>query len=223
MDNHNDDILSYAAEYLLWKQKRARRNKIIKVLIVLAVLGVLCVCAYLYSNDWYVMSRKNSDVEKEFREEWKNEAEHVDLTGDWSEDVLAIAESQVGYTESNDEDWSAVFVSFCLSYAKVKSFPLETECNQWVQKLRKRKDGIYRDASKYTPTSGDLIFLDMNDPASRKIADHVGIVAEVIPATDVSCAKIKTVEGDTDDSVNYVIYDLTDIRIIGYGKIPDAR
>ena len=47
MDNRNDDILSYAAEYLLWQQKRARRDKIIKVLIVLAVLGVLCVCAYL--------------------------------------------------------------------------------------------------------------------------------------------------------------------------------
>ncbi|MGN1166008.1 MAG: CHAP domain-containing protein, partial [Lachnospiraceae bacterium] len=180
----------------------------------------------------------------EFKSEWENAAKQVNLTGDWSEDVLTLAQSQLGYAEnqaggsedqlgdsgSSDGEWSATFASFCLSYAKVEDFPLETDCGQWVQKLRERKYGIYREADGYTPTPGDLIFFDMNNSGSgedkddsdeQEIADHVGIVVEVMPATGAVSAKVKTIEGDSDDCVQYVIYDLTDARIMGYGKLPE--
>ena len=229
MNNLNDDILSDTAEYLSEQRKHARWNKIVKRLIVLVVLIAVGVFVLFHAKEWHAVWESVSEEKIQFKSEWDNAAEQVNLTGDWSEDVLALAESQLGYSESSDEDWSATFVLFCLSYAKVEDFPLETDCNQWVQKLRKGRYGSYREVDGYTPEPGDLIFFDMNDLGSgedkddstgQKIADHVGIVVDVTPAAGAVSAKIKTIEGDSDDCVQYVIYDQTDARIMGFGELP---
>lgn len=162
--------------------------------------------------------------------------------------MIAIAESQIGYQESGrnyveGEDgeirgytrygewcgdpygkWSAMFVSFCLSYAKVDGMPLDTSCSQWISNLQRAEYALYREASDYTPTPGDLVFFNMDssdDTANEAVADHVGLVREVIPATDSTVARIKTIEGDSDDTVEYVVYDLTDEQIMGYGQLPE--
>ena len=81
---------------------------------------------------------------------WEETFSHVELTGDWAKDVLEIAETQLGYHESERNyivledgvtihgysrygdwygdhygDWCAMFVSFCLYYAGVDAMPLE--------------------------------------------------------------------------------------------------
>lgn len=215
------DVLSDTTEYLSGQRKRARWHKMMKRLIMLIVLAAVGVFTFFHAKEWYTVRKSVSGVEIEFKTEWENAAEQVNLTGDWSEDVLALAQSQLGYSESNDADWSATFVSFCLSYANVEGFPVETDCNQWVQKLRGDEYGAYREADEYTPEPGDLVFFDMDDSTGLKIADHVGIVVDVMSDTGAASAKIKTIEGNSNDCVQYVIYDQTDARIIGYGKLPE--
>ena len=81
------------------------------------------------------------DADVETRQFWESTMKNVELTEDWNANVVAIAESQLGYTESTrnytvweDEsrhgytrygawygvphgDWCAMFASFCLEYA----------------------------------------------------------------------------------------------------------
>lgn len=230
MDNLHDDILSHTAESLSKQRKRMRRHKRVKILIVFVVLGAVCALIFLHRNDWNTMLNRDPEVESVFRSEWESAAKQMTLTGDWSEDVTAVAESQLGYSEKSHDDWSAAFVSFCLCYAKVEGIPLETDCNRWVQKLQKNKYELYHEADGYIPAPGDLIFFDLNNVGSTedtdhssdgKTADHAGLVVEVTPATSEIPARIKTIEGDSDDSVQYAVYDSTDKRIIGYGALPE--
>ncbi len=178
-----------------------------------------------------------ADADVESSAVWESSFAGVELTGVWANDVLAIADTQIGYTESakNYEidpdgnrkgytrygawygnpysDWSAMFVSFCLSYAKVDRtlMPIEASCPLWVDKLETAK--LYRDTN-YTPKAGDVIFFDDNDDGS---ADHVGLVYEINEET----GEIKTIEGDSGDAVQYVTYNLTDENILGYGELPE--
>ncbi|MCD8118468.1 MAG: hypothetical protein LUE29_03070 [Lachnospiraceae bacterium] len=110
------------------------------------------------------MSNENADLETE--EDW--EATLPSLTGVWPDDVAAIAESQLGYTESTEnytvaEDgetvrgytrygawagneygaWDAMFASFCLHYAGISTdvIPEATGAYAWSVKLQEA--GIY--------------------------------------------------------------------------------
>lgn len=147
------------------------------------------------------------------------------LTGNWAEDVAAIARSQMGYTQSLHnyqvaEDgtvlfysrygqwygepygkWDALFVSFCLHYANVPetAFPQSADCAAWVEALRDQ--GLYSVA--WTPKSGDLIFFD----------DTVGVVV------DCSNGTVTVIVGDT--SVYTLTLSLSDPEIQGYGTLPE--
>lgn len=202
---------------------------------------------HTHTEECYKKVEGDPDADVETQSDWEDTIKQVELTGDWSEDVLAIANSQIGYKESAtnyvEEDgeirgysrygewygdpygkWSGMFVSFCLNYAKVDNIPLQSDCNQWVADLQKEEYALYREADQYTPAPGDLIFFHMDisdDSAYQEIADHVGLVVEVTSATGSTPAKIKTIEGDSDDSVQNVVYDLTDARILGYGQLPE--
>lgn len=99
-----------------------------------------------------------ADVET--AEDWEKTFENLELTGAWAEDVLALAQSQLGYQESTKNyvvmedgvstrgytrygawygdpygDWCAMFASFCLDYAGVEDMPLESNCPNWIEKL----------------------------------------------------------------------------------------
>lgn len=200
---------------------------------------------HTHTEECYKKVEGDPDADVETQSDWEDTIKQVELTGDWSEDVLAIANSQIGYKESTanyvEEDgvirgysrygewygdpygkWSGMFVSFCLNYAKVDNIPLQSDCNQWVADLQKEEYALYREADQYTPVPGDLIFFHMDtSSAYQEIADHVGLVVEVTSATGSTPAKIKTIEGDSDDSVQNVVYDLTDARILGYGQLPE--
>lgn len=202
---------------------------------------------HIHTEECYKKVEGDPDADVETQSDWEDTIKQVELTGDWSEDVLAIANSQIGYKESTANyveevgvirgysrygewygdpygKWSGMFVSFCLNYAKVDNIPLQSDCNQWVADLQKEEYALYREADQYTPVPGDLIFFHMDtsdDSAYQEIADHVGLVVEVTSATGSTPAKIKTIEGDSDDSVQNVVYDLTDARILGYGQLPE--
>jgi LPXTG-motif cell wall-anchored protein len=165
----------------------------------------------------------------------------TDLTGVWADDVLSVAKSQLGYTESeknyevDDEgntkgytrygdwygvpygDWCAMFASFCLNYANVPdtAIPYEASCAKWVEKLTQTEQYQSVD-SGYTPNPGDLIFFDNKNAGT---ANHVGIVTEAVTENDATY--VKTIEGNSANKVCENRYLIDNEHILGYGVLPE--
>ena len=183
-----------------------------------------------------------ADVETEA--DWLRSLSSMTRTGNWPADVLAVAQTQLGYRESTRNlvlmgddlkgytrygawygdpygDWCAMYASFCLSYAGVENYPLESGTTRWINALTEA--GYYETSDGYTGKPGELIFFDHDQKRSGRVAvdaDHVGIVVEVLPATKTEPARIKTIEGNKQDKVIYQTYELDDPTIIGYGRVP---
>lgn len=173
----------------------------------------------------------SADVEEE--KDWKRSFRDVELSGNWAEDVLFIAQTQLGYRESKTNyivltdgetirgytrygewygseyaDWCAMFASFCIHYAEVEGMPLEAGCQTWIEELRQRD--LYHEADGYEARKGDLIFFDWDEDGE---ANHVGFVTEW-------GEQIATIEGNKDDRVAVSEYSRNDERILGYGAMP---
>lgn len=174
-------------------------------------------------------------VDVERRADWEKTFRNVELTGDWREDLIAIAETQIGYHESErnfiiDEDgkqqgytrygewygssyadWCAMFVSFCLNYAEIpaKYFPREANCAKWKSALK--YVGAYEDDERsYEPQPGDLVFFNYED---ENVPQHVGIVVSVNADT------METIEGNSRKAVRRNSYELNDEVIVGYANV----
>ena len=195
--------------------------------------------------------QSNPDADVETPEEYSQAVSKVELIGLFREDILAIAESQLGYTESklNFEvsadgetkngytrygewygdkygDWSGSFVSFCLNYAKVENslVSYEADHERRISQLKKRY--LYHSAkSDYVPREGDLIFFDLDKYKQReenkRVADRVGFVYKLIYDENKKLIGIKVIEGDYENRVAVTEYSIIDDSILGYGKIPD--
>ena len=175
----------------------------------------------------------------EYASTWNAMFQNMTLTGVYGEDLLTVARSQLGYTESTKNyivqdgktygytrygawygsayaDWCAMFVSFCLNYAGISKteIPYAASCPRWVNQLYSLQMFAYaRDG--YVPKPGDLIFFEQNGDNS---ADHVGIVESVSGST------ITTIEGNTSNNqVRRNTYSTSDNRLYGYGVLPVNR
>lgn len=187
-------------------------------------------------------SNENADVED--KSDW--EATIPTLSGNWAEDIVSVAESQIGYEESTANfkladdgetrkgytrygdwygnkygDWSAMFASFCLNYAGIssKTVPVNSGSAAWITEL-KQKD-LYKTADNHNPTTGDLVFLDT---ASDGKADHVGIITETETKDDVEDSKVTSltaVVGDSNDAVEENTYEISGDTIVGYCALPE--
>ena len=167
--------------------------------------------------------------------DWEQSFAHVELTGKWNEDVLAIAETQMDYAESERNyivpegttltkgytrygawygdwygDWCAMFASFCLHYAGV-DMPLDSYCPNWILSLDAL--GLYHAEEAYTPAAGDLIFFDWDGDLD---SDHVGLVKEFNTETN----ELTTIEGNKSNRVASFTYAAEDEQIMGYGTLP---
>jgi len=187
-------------------------------------------------------SDPNADIET--AEDWQNSVAGAALTGNWHKDLVAVAESQLGYTESEKNfavgedgetkygytrygawsgdpygDWNTAFVSFCLSYAGIPAgaFPTDKSSSAWLDALKSAGNDFYREKDKYVPKAGDLIFYDTN---GDKTADSVGLVAELIDATETEPVALRAIEGNSQNCVQLVKYSLSDAGIVGYGRLP---
>ena len=156
------------------------------------------------------------------------------LSGNWANDLIAVAESQLGYHESTNNyildeggyihghtrygawygspygDWCAMFASFCLHYAGIpeRAFPYEAGCTRWVELLTQA--GLYTTGA---PERGALAFFDKN---ADGLADHVGIV------TAVSDDGFQTIEGNLGKAVVSQTHSYADGEVLGYGLLPNA-
>lgn len=182
----------------------------------------------------------NADLEN--AEIWKASFANVKLSGNWARDVLAIAESQIGYRESARNvvlledgslkgytrygawygvphgEWCAMFVSFCVNYAGAAEVPVHSVCNNYIDLLKEAQ--LYREAD-YLPKPGDIIFFDWERTGGEVTdVDHTGIVAEIIYGENGEPTHIKTIEGNWDNCVMYRTHDILSPTVIGYGEMP---
>ena len=183
------------------------------------------------------VSDPSADLEDET--DWWRMFCDMELSGDWAEDLIQVAESQLGYTESelnfSDEDpwnphgytrygawygipygdWCAMFISFCMYYAEIPAdiFPYNCHCSEWVRELSER--GMYRNWDEgYEPKRGDLIFFDFDQDEK---AEHVGIITDI----DENRGWIYTIEGNRYNYVESFILTKYDYSIIGYAELPE--
>lgn len=98
--------------------------------------------------------------------------------------------------------WCAAYVSVMLKEAGI-SAPSSASCASLASQFRSA--GRYTNASQ-TPQPGDVIFFGRPE-------HHTGFVEKV------ENGKVYTVEGNSSDAVSERVYDLSDPRISGYGKV----
>lgn len=173
-----------------------------------------------------VLCYSDPTADKETPLEWQNMFSNYPYTGDLQKDIVGIAKTQVGYTESTQNfevggdgvrrgytrygdwygapytDWSAVFVSFCLNYAGAEQgeYPHNTGATSMAESWKKL--GRYALAGEYEPTAGDLVFFKNNT---------VGIVSEVYNSS------ICVIMGDKEDSVRTAAISVSDDSVVGWG------
>lgn len=173
-----------------------------------------------------------ADVET--AELWEKTFAGVTLTGNWRQDTLAIAETQLGYAESTKNyvvaedgetvkgytrygawcgepygDWNVMFLTFCLHYAGVEGVPPDRDCGGWVTSWA----DAFEPAQSHTPAAGDLVLFDRDGDGT---ADRAGLVAQI---TDSGFAAM---EGDAEDAVRLLTYGADDPGILGYINLPEG-
>ena len=174
------------------------------------------------------------DADVETAELWEQTFAGVTLTGNWRQDTLAIAETQLGYAESTKNyvvaedgetvkgytrygawceepygDWNVMFLSFCLHYAGVEGVPPDRDCGSWVTAWA----DAFEPARSHTAAVGDLVLFDRDGDGT---ADRAGLVAQI---TDSGFAAI---EGDAEDAVGLLTYGADDPGILGYINLPEG-
>lgn len=159
-------------------------------------------------------------------------------TGHHIADLIAVARTQLGYTElstktglplSPSQDggytkygesfgnstgaWCAYFVSWCARQAGIPTsiVPRLGNCAATV-KWYKSHSNFYTPETGYIPKTGDIIFYNWSGAETAK---HIGII------TGVSGNTIYTIEGNTDSSLGYrcagKVRSRTASYIVGYG------
>lgn len=171
-----------------------------------------------------------ADVET--AELWEQTFAGVTLTGNWRQDTLAIAETQLGYTESTKNyvvaedgetvkgytrygawcgepygDWNVMFLTFCLHYAGVEG--VDRDCGGWVTSWA----DAFEPAQSHTPAVGDLVLFDRDGDGT---ADRAGLVAQIADSG------FAAMEGDAEDAVRLLTYGADDPGILGYINLPEG-
>lgn len=174
----------------------------------------------------------NPGADVETAELWEQTFAGVTLTGNWRQDTLAIAETQLGYAESTKNyvvaedgetvkgytrygawcgepygDWNVMFLTFCLHYAGVEG--VDRDCGGWVTSWA----DAFEPAQSHTPAVGDLVLFDRDGDGT---ADRAGLVAQI---TDSGFAAM---EGDAEDAVRLLTYGADDPGILGYIDLPEG-
>lgn len=174
----------------------------------------------------------NIKADLETAEDWEKTMEDLKLGGIISQNMVLVAESQMGYEESElnfkigDDgtrrgytrygqwygnpygEWSTMFTSFCLSYAGATDIPLSSGAQSL--RLLWEEEKLYLDASFYKPVSGDIVFLD---------TDVNGSINATAVITEVTSEGITVVQGNYGQRVDSVSYTYDSGKIQGYGTV----
>ena len=154
------------------------------------------------------------------------------LTGDMKMDIIAIAKSQVGYTEDETgtvygawytkqtnssydfttAPWCAMFISWCANKAGIGSDIIPTTSLSKYSASVFKNNGLWKNPTGYTPQAGDLIYFVYGD--SDEI-NHMGLVIEVNDKKVTVCEGNKT---SLNGGVGISTYLLDNPSIKGYAS-----
>ena len=160
------------------------------------------------------------------------------LSGEKGSDILLIAQSQLGYKESENNytlavdgeerkgitrygqwygnpygDWANMFTLFCLRYAGVSEELLVSNIEAMLTEWKEAK--LYREAKSYVPTAGDVAFLDKN---ANGTVDTTAIVVSL------KNGSLTVIEGDVNNEVSQSVYGISNGVVVGYGiSSPESR
>lgn len=181
--------------------------------------------------------RPDPKADLETEENWESTLDHVTLSGDWAKDLTAIAETQIGYTESirnYDPDtgkgytrygawygvpygsWDAMFVSFCLEYAGIpeEAFPRGADSTSWLKVLL--ADSFTAELVKEVPAPGSILFYGTQEYEVR-----AAIVTGV--ETLEAHTYFEIIEGDREDQVVQQCICMDDILYYGAYNMAPVR
>ncbi len=175
----------------------------------------------------------NKKADTETKADW--EATIPELTGDKAEDLISVARSQLGYTESTrnyDEEshrgytrygawygntygnWGTLFTAFCLHYADISGVPTNSGVQAWIADVK--NEDMWWNADEYSCVkAGDLVFFNDGN-------DHMGIVSS-ISDNSVTVIEGNRPSADGADSVQENTYKTTDSTIAGYCELPTGN
>lgn len=173
-------------------------------------------------------SDKTADTETV--SDWLATLNGVEITNNIPENLVAVALSQVGYEESDnnfeyDSDgnkngytrygdwygnpygkWNTMFVSFCLHYSNINNDSELKAAGAEALRIAWQNRRVYS-SEAYTPQRGDLVFLDVD---GDRACDTVGIL---LSADELG---LTVIMGDSNDKVEIISIEKSD-NIIGYG------
>ena len=154
------------------------------------------------------------------------------LTSQWADDLVLVAETQIGYGESEKNyilaedgetklgitrygqwygnpygDWSAMFLTFCLNYADVPQEAIPWSPGVYNMMRLAEDAGILTLPDTDAGSTGNILFLDTDDNGN---ADKALIV------TAMNDGSITAVGGDWDNCVAEVYLAKDDPMIVGY-------
>ncbi len=173
---------------------------------------------------------------------WERPFQELMLSGDYAQDFLTVVQTQMWYTESEDNfepvwnsaenrwdkngytrygawygfpygGWCAMFLSFCLKYASIPQDVFPWESSSENWAAALAGRGLFGTKGSYLPKPGDLIFFDLD---GNTYSDHCGVVCQV----DAAAGMVYTVEGNRTPEVRPFEYSLYDTSITGYGILP---
>ncbi len=166
---------------------------------------------------------------------WERSMEGIVLTGDFAVDIVNIAKTQVGYTESTVNfvmradgtidgytrygdyihspyaDWCAAFISFVVDYANLPFSGQFHSANVGTLMDQAKALGAYHNEEDYVPQPGDVVFLEVGGNARG----HIGIIESI------SGDLLQTIEGNVSNRVVEKGYLLHDDVITGFFSMKD--
>ncbi len=185
---------------------------------------------HTHTEECYLKLRPEMGPDGETYTVWEATLAETDITDNSAENILGIALSQLGYAESTLNvstdaggavngytrygqwygnpygEWSELFVSFCLYYARLENAGSLMGPDAAGMKYAWEKAGLFV-ADEHIPSLGELVFVDADADGE---ADKTGIVSEV------SEGILRAVFGDVEGSVEEVA--VADIgAVAGYG------
>jgi len=178
------------------------------------------ICGFDYEHIHTPACYPNLTADVETPADW--EAGLPTCTGSEANDLIAVARSQLGYKESENNyiedqgkrfhysrygqwygnpygEWNAMFASFCLHYAGIpkENVPQAAGIETWLSQLKMSKR---LESETHGLMAGCVVFIDTDFDG---IADRVGITESV------SLPFVHVIEGNHDGAVAQVTYDVS--------------
>ncbi len=201
------------------------------------------VCPYAeHVHDETCYSNIKADLETS--SDWESSLEGIADGASSAERLVQVAKSQLGNGESTLNftvengtrrgitrygqwygnpygDWSSMFASFCLNYAGFDNGKVPFNAGAESMRSGWNAAGLYQAATAESTDdleAGDLLFMDRDGNGT---ADAVGIVTDISKSAK-SGSMVTFIAGDWNDCVSEAELDLTDVSIMGYGKLDAA-